>query len=248
MKRLFTGLLGVLRPRIACMALFALLLAGSPAIALHAQAPAEASPGSVGERSTPIDASPEKREQEVDENAAYRHSPAVVKLGSMVGMKADAAATAFTVLNFFLLAAFVGYLVLKLLPKVFRDRSSSIQRHLVEARSATEEASSRLNAIENRLGRLDGEIAAMRRQLEAETEREERRMKVLVEDEAAKIVAAAESEIIAATANARRELQRHAAELAIQHAAQRLVVTAETDRLLIQGFAQRLAGEKGGQN
>ena len=47
---------------------------------------------------------------------------------------------------------------------------------------------------------------------------------------------------------ARRTLQRHAAELAIGYAAQRLVVTAETDRLLIQGFAQRLNGETGGGN
>ena len=166
----------------------------------------------------------------------------------MVGMNAEQAATGFTVLNFLVLAALIGYFALKLLPKKFRERSSAIQRHLVEARGATEEASARLNAIEDRLGRLDGEIATMRQHLEMETEREERKIKASVEEEAAKIIAAAESEVLAATATARRDLQRHAAELAIQHAAQRLVVTAETDRLLIRGFAQRLNGETGGQN
>ncbi len=227
--------------------LLGLLLVSTPHLSLHAQTPADAG-ASVGEKSTPIEASPEKREQEVDENDAYRHSKAVTKLGSLVGMGPAQAATAFEILNFLVLAALVGYFALKLLPKVFRQRSSSIQRHLVEARSATEEASARLNAIEGRLGRLDGEIAAMRRQIEAETEREERKIKASVEEEAAKIVAAAESEILAATAMARRELQRHAAELAIGHAAKRLVVTAETDRRLIQGFAQRLNGDLGGEN
>ena len=38
------------------------------------------------------------------------------------------------------------------------------------------------------------------------------------------------------------------AELAIEQAAQKLVVTAETDRLLVQDFAERLTGEKKGQN
>ncbi len=225
-----------------------LLVFSAPVHHAHAQASAPATQRSVGEHSTPINAAPEKREQEVDENAAYRHSAAVVKLGSLVGLNADQAATIFEVLNFLVLAALVGYLAQKLLPKKFRERSSAIQRQLVEARSTTEEASARLNAIEDRLGKLDGEIATMRQHLEAETLREERRLQASVEDEAAKIIAAAEGEILAATANARRELQRHAADLAIQHAAGRLVVTPEADRLLIQGFAQRLSTRKEREN
>jgi hypothetical protein len=37
---------------------------------------------------------------------------------------------------------------------------------------------------------------------------------------------------------ARREIQKYAAELAIEQAARKLVVTAETDRLLVESFAQ----------
>ncbi len=230
---------------LARVALLGLLLLSAP----HFSRPAWAQDGaSVGEHSTPIGASPEKREQEVDENDAYRHSKAVAKLGSIVGMNADQAATVFTILNFLVLAALLGYFALKLLPAKFRERSLLIQRQLVEARGATEEASARLKGIEDRLGRLDGEIATMRQQLEAETAREERKIEASVAEEAAKIVVAAEADILAATTAARRDLQKHAAELAIQYAAQRLVVTAETDRRLIQGFAQQLAGEKGGQN
>ncbi len=216
--------------------------------ALSAQATAgQAGPG-VGERSTPMSAVPEKREQEQDETYAYRHSKSVVKFGSLLGLSPDQAATSFELLNFLVLAFGVGYLALKTLPKKFRERSSSIQRHLVDARTATEEASTRLNAVEGRLAKLDAEIAGMRTQIEAETVREEQRIQATIADETAKILAAADTEIQAATTAARRELQRHAAELAIQHAAQRLVVSAETDRLLVQGFAQRLMGEKGGQN
>lgn len=209
--------------------------------------PQQPGPG-VGEQSTPVNAVPQKREQEQDENAAFRHSKAVQKLGSMVGMNPDQAATAFEVLNFLILAVAVGLFAVKALPKKFRERNSAIQKHLVDARTATEEARARLNSVEDRLGRLDAEIAGMRQQVEAEILREEQRIRASVEAETEKILTSAETEIQAATAAARRELQRHAAELAIQHASQRLVVTAETDRLLVQGLAQRLMGEKGGQN
>ncbi len=215
---------------------------------LQAQAtPKQVGPG-VGERSTPINTEPEKKEQEQDENEAYRHSAVVGKLGSLVGLNPEQAATAFEALNFLLLVVGVGYGLVKLLPKTFRERNTAIQKHLVDARSATEESSARLTAVEGRLAKLDGEIAGMRAQIEAETAREEQRLRASLEDEKAKILASADEEIQAATANARRELQRHAAELAVEQAAKRLVVTAETDRLLIQGFAQRLMGEKGGQN
>ena len=224
-----------------------LLMTAVPA-GVHAQAtPGQAGPG-VGEQSTPMNAAPEKRAQEQDENEAYRHSDTVVKLGSLLGMNAEQAATVFEVLNFLALLVGVAYLGIKVLPKTFRERNSTIQRHLVDARSATEEANARLSAVESRLSKLDGDIAGMRTQMEAETAREEQRMRTALEEETAKILAAADGEIQAATAAARRDLQRHAAELAVEQAAKRLIVTAETDRLLIQGFAQKLMGEKGGQN
>ena len=210
-------------------------------------APQQTGPG-VGEHSTPTSNVPEKQTEERDENEAYRHSASVQKLGHMVGLNTEQAATAFEVLNFIVLAIGVGFLAVKILPKAFRDRSTSIQKNLVEARTATEEASARLNAVEDRLSKLDAEIAGMRTHVEAENARDDERMRAAVEDEKAKILEAAEAEIQSATASARRDLQRHAAELAIEHAARRLVVTAETDRLLIQGFAQQLMGEKGGQN
>jgi len=197
----------------------------------------------AGVATTPEAQSPAKNEQEQDENEAYRKSPMVQKLGGMLGMNPDQAATAFEVFNFALLAIGFGWLLAKMLPKAIRDRNTSIQKHLVDARTATEEARVRLSSVEERLSRLDGEIAAMRTQAEQETAKEEQRLKAAIEEETKKILASAEQEIASATIQARQQLQQHAAELAIEQAARKLVVTAETDRLLVQRFAQRLAGK-----
>jgi F-type H+-transporting ATPase subunit b len=191
-----------------------------------------------------------QQEQEIDESAEYRKSPMVRKMGKMLGMDADHSATAFEVTNFALLAILVVWGAAKILPGALRGRNEAIQKHLVDAKLATEEARARLSSVEERLSRLDGEIAAMRTQAEQDSAKEELRVQASVEEEKKKILASAEQEIAAATMHAQKQLQQHAAELAIEQAARKLVVTAETDRLLVQGFAQRLAGDesKKGQN
>ena len=176
----------------------------------------------------------------LNETDAYRLSPSVVKFGGLLGMKPETAANIFTIFNIAILILAVGYGLRKILTKAFRNRSTAIQRHLVDARTATEEATARLSSVEERLSRLDGQIAAMRSQAEADSARDEQRIKASVEDEKAKIVAAAEAEILSATTLARREIQRYAAELAIDQAARKLVITPETDRLLVESFAHQL--------
>ena len=141
------------------------------------------------------------------------------------------------------LAVLVGWFLLKTLPKTFRDRTTAIQKDLVDARTATEEASARLSSVEERLSKLDEQIAAMRAQAEKDSALDEQRIKASVEEDKQKILAAAEQEIAAATALAQRQIQQYAAELAIDQAARKLVVTAETDRLLVQSFARRLMGD-----
>lgn len=233
------------------LALLAIALIGTPVVAAHAQTQDQPQPrqaSSSGETSTPVAQVPEKKEEVRDENDEYRHSETVQKLGHVFGLNAEQAATAFTLINFLILAIAVGYGLLKLLPKTFRARTSRIQKQLVDARTATEEASARLNSVEARLAKLDDQIAAMRSQAEADAEKEERRIRASVEDEKAHILAAADSEIHAATAAARREIQQFAAGLAIEQAARKLVVTAETDRLLVENFARQLTGDNGGQN
>jgi F-type H+-transporting ATPase subunit b len=176
----------------------------------------------------------------LSETDQYRMSAPVVKLGAMLGMKPETAANVFTIFNIVILFAGIGYGLMKVLPKAFRDRSTAIQKHLVDARSATEEATARLNSVEDRLAKLDDQIAAMRAQAEADAARDEQRILASVEEEKNKILAAAEVDIQSATTMARREIQKYAAELAIEQAARKLVITAEADRLLVEKFAHKL--------
>lgn len=215
--------------------------------------PTQASGARSTATSAPDAQVPEKKEEVKDENDEYRHSATVTKLGSMLGMNAEQAATAFTLFNFLVLLVAVGFGLLKMLPKTFRARTSAIQKQLVDARTATEEATARLNSVEARLSKLDDQIAGMRTQAKADSVRDEQRIKQSVEDEKAKILAAAEAEIQTATQMARREIQQYAADLAIEQAARKLIVTAETDRLIVESFAHRLGAgftdkDKGDQN
>ena len=229
-------------------ALLAVALLGVSQVYAQGSRGPQQAPANTGEASMPVNSVPEKTQEVKDENDEYRHSPAVQKLGSMMGLNAEQAATAFTIFNFLILAVGIGFLVLKMLPKTFRARSSAIQKQLVDARTATEEASARLNSVEARLAKLDDQIAAMRSQAEADSAREEQRIRASVEEERSKILAAAEAEIQSATAAARRDIQQFAAGLAIEQAARKLVVTAETDRLLVENFARHLTGDNGGHN
>lgn len=230
---------------------FGLLLAGlflAPcARSFGQEAPAAAT--SAERASTPSANSPAAEESQEEKNEAYRTSPAVRAFGAKLGMNPEQSATAFEVFNFVILAILLGWLLLKMLPKTFRDRNTVIQKHLVDARTATEEASARLGNVEARLAKLDGQIAEMRAQAEKDSALDEQRIKASVEEERQKILAAAEQEIAAATTMAHRQLQKYAAELTIEQAGRKLVITSETDRLLIQNFAARLgADDKGGQN
>ena len=224
-----------------------------PGMMMHsvpARAQSEAKPAAVGQSSTPESASPDANKGEEDENAAFLHSASVKAIGSKLGLGTEQAATVFQMANFAVLALLVGWFLIKTLPGVFRSRNTTIQKDLVDARTATEEASLRLSGVEERLSRLDGQIAAMRTQAEKDSAADEQRIKASVEEEKKKILASAEQEITAATTHAQRQIQQYAAELAIEQAAKKLIVSVETDRLLVQNFARRLTGDdsKEGQN
>jgi F-type H+-transporting ATPase subunit b len=186
-----------------------------------------------------------KAEQEDDEYV-FMHSAAVRYFGRKFHLSPDAASMAFWALNAAILFAFVGYFLATGLPKAFRSRRQQLDRQIVEARTATEKAEQRLRAVEERLGRLDSEIAAVREQAERDSANDEKRMKQALEDEKQKIVASAEQEIVAAGAAAERRLRRFAAELAVDRASSRLHLTEGDDRTLIQEFAASL-GSNGNQ-
>jgi F-type H+-transporting ATPase subunit b len=223
-----------------------LLVSGAPR--LHAQEAAPVAASQSGSEAAPATHETEKQEEHSDEEA-FRHSAAVKALGAKFGLDAEQAATAFSVVNFAVLALAVVWFLFKSLPKTFRNRNTALEKHLVEARAASAEASNRLGSVEARLSKLDEQIAAMRAQAEKDAQLEEQRLKASVEEEKQKILEAAEQEISAATSQARRQIQQYAADLAIDQAAKKLVVSAETDRILVQEFARRLGADvEGGRN
>lgn len=229
-------------------AVLAVLLAGGTPHLHAVEAASVAASAQGGSEAAPAAHETEKQEEHSDEEA-FRHSASVKALGAKFGLDAEQAATAFSVLNFAVLAIAVLWFLFKALPKTFRNRNAALEKHLVEARAASAEASSRLGSVEARLSKLDQQIAAMRAQAEKDAQLEEQRLKASVEEEKQKILEAADVEISAATEQARRQIQQYAADLAIDQAAKKLVVSAETDRLLVQEFARRLGVDaEGGRN
>jgi len=243
------------------LTLAVLLGTGFHVRAVRAQAAASAQTP-LGNASTPTVQTPEKSTPQEQTNQPeqsgddqYLKSPSVVWLGKELGIGTNLASTLSVLGNFVLLAVGIAFAIVKFLPKMFPEmvpsnRTATIQKSLLDARTATEEARERLSGVEERLGKLDGEIAAMRALAEQDAARAEQSIKATVEDEKVRILAAAEQEIASATSHAQKQLQQYAAVLAIEQAAHKLAISAETDRLLVQGFAQRLTGDdsKKGQN
>jgi F-type H+-transporting ATPase subunit b len=178
----------------------------------------------------------------------YRHSPSVTTIGHWFQLDQEPAARLFEWVNFAVLAGVILFFAGKYLPKTFRANREDIQHRLVDARSATEQAHQRLTAIEQRLARLDEEIAAISKQAEQDSVADEARIKASIETERERIVAASTRDIAAAANAAQRDLKRFAAGLAVDRATQRLVLTADDDRELVQEFSQSLGTKSGGKN
>jgi F-type H+-transporting ATPase subunit b len=170
----------------------------------------------------------------------YRHSASVKLIGRWLHLDKESAARLFEYLNFAILAGAILFALSKYLPKTFRANREGIQHRLLDARTATEQAHQRLAAIEQRLGRLDEEIAAISKQAEKDSVDDEARIKASIEEERRRIVESASKDIAAAASAAQRDLKRFAAGLAVDRAAQRLVLTEDDDRGLLQEFVQSL--------
>ncbi|MGO9933413.1 MAG: ATPase [Steroidobacteraceae bacterium] len=215
----------------------ALCLPGTASWALQAQA-GDAAPA-VGTPQADNHPRADTPEQESGDDV-YRHSASVKLIARWLHLDKESAALLFEYLNFAILGGAVLYALSKYLPKTFRENRRNIQQHLLDARTATQQAHERLAAIEQRLAHLDEEIAAISKQAEKDSVEDEARIKASIEEERRRIVDAASKDIAAAASAAQRGLKRFAAGLAVDRAAQRIVLTEDDDRGLLQEFAQSL--------
>jgi F-type H+-transporting ATPase subunit b len=188
-------------------------------------------------------ATPKDEQKELD---VFRHAPIIAKIGQKMGLDVETTAKVFEGLNFLIIVLAIVIPIARIVPRLLRGRSEALSRDIKTAREATADANARLSAVEAQLAGLGAEIEKFRAQIEQESLADEKRIKAALEEESARIVAAAEQEIAQAGAQARRGLRTFAADLAIEQAEKQLVLTPETDRALIAEF---IAGAgKGGSN
>lgn len=187
---------------------------------------------------------------EEKENDQYRHAPVVQTLARLMHMDVEAAARTFEIFNVTVVVLGLGIPLVRIMPRLLRKRSEQIRSDLETAQKATQDANTRLSAVEAKLASLDQEIAQFRAEVEQQIAQDEQRGKAALEEETARIVASAEAEIGVAAAQAKRTLRHFAADLAIGQAAKQLVLTPETDRALIAEFVSETGrdGHSGGKN
>ncbi len=188
--------------------------------------------------------------EEEQKNVFRLEGPIVKWTAKTFNLSLGTTANIFDFINFGIIVLLIGVPLIKVLPKLLRGRGEKVRVDLESARKATAEANARLSAIEAKLAGLGGEIEAIRAQVEAESQADEMRIKSSIQEESARIVVAAEQEISASAAQARRSLRDFAADLAITQATQQLKLTPEIDSALIAEFlseASLQVSAKGGR-
>lgn len=215
----------------------------------------ETSPAAATQQAAPAQpaASQEAPKSQEEQNRVFLlEGPLVKWTAQNFGLSREIASDIFQFFNFAIIFLLIVVPVLRVMPKIFRKRSETLGHSLKEAREATANANARLNAVEAKLAGLDEEIKKFRAQVEQESLEDEKRIKASLADENARILEAAEQDLNVAAQQARRNLRQFAANLAIEQAAQQLVLTPEIDRALIAEFARGAesngTGSKGGQN
>ncbi len=122
----------------------------------------------------------------------------------------------FKIINFFLLAGGLVFLLRKPLAEFFLQRSSSIRKSLEEGRKALEASQAQLHAVEEKLGRLEGEIRAFRDAATREMEAERERLRRATAEEVQKTLELAGAQMESATRAAVLELKYFGAQEALQ--------------------------------
>ena len=171
-----------------------------------------------------------------DEVNIYRHSATVKKVANMFGTSVEVMSRWLEGLNFLVVVAFIVWFLARIMPKTMRARTERIQKELLQARTVTEDANRRLASVEERLARLDGEINGIKTQAQHDAVEKEKQMRAMLEQEKQSILDSSTQEIAAASSKAQSQLKRMTAELAIERAKHKIVVSAEADRSLVETF------------
>ena len=145
-------------------------------------------------------------------------------------------------INFLLLAAGLGYLIVKHAGPFFAARSRQIREEMAKAEGMWKDAEARASEVEHKLASLESEIAAFRGESQREAQNETKRMRLQTAAEIARVKEHAEQEIAAAGKAARLELKRYSAHLAIELAEEKARgrITPDTQDGLVREFVRDL--------
>jgi F-type H+-transporting ATPase subunit b len=160
-------------------------------------------------------------------------NPAETSLGEM-----------FRWLNFSVVALALGYLIVKYGPGFFRARATAISADMTRAAAAKAEAERMLHEAEEKLARLNQEVAGLRSAAERDAVAAAERVGTLTRSDMEKIVRAARAEIDAAERAGRLQLKAVAARAAIDRAEALLEkqLTPELQSALFHQFVESLPG------
>lgn len=235
--------------RIFHLGLVLVLLFGMPSARLVAQATPPAQPATSAQ---PVKSALPPRAEKVDapesnqELEAFRHSPAVQSIARRLGLDTEFTAKMFEDLNSAIMIGAILWLIFRFLPSMYRKRSEVLDKQILDAALATSRANERLAVVEERLSKLDVEIATIREQSERDSAEDERRIHESLETEKQRLMDSVDQEIESAGASARRDLKNYAASLAIERAMSEIRLTEDDDRALIRSFGRDLYGDTKG--
>lgn len=147
-------------------------------------------------------------------------------------------------INFAIVAGLLAWVFLKLTPSFFRKNAETISSAISKATAAKAEADRRLREAEEKLAKLDQEVAQLRATAKSEMAAEAERLRAATENDIQRVGLAEKAEIEAAERAARLELKVIAANLAVDEAETLLTkeLTPKVQESLVAAFVNSLEG------
>jgi F-type H+-transporting ATPase subunit b len=147
-------------------------------------------------------------------------------------------------INFALVAVGLFWLFGKVLPSKFRANADAISSAITKATAVKAEADRHLREAEEKLARLEQEVAELRATAQREGVAEAERLRSTAQNDAQRVELAAKVEIEATERAARLELKAIAANLAVDGAESLLAkqLTPQVQEALVSAFVKGLAG------
>ncbi|MEO8680549.1 MAG: hypothetical protein ABI665_15965 [Vicinamibacterales bacterium] len=155
-------------------------------------------------------------------------------------------ALAWPLANFAIFCGVLYYFLNGPLKNHLSTRNATIRKELVEAAALKASANAQLEAIEQKLQALPGELDALRARGKSEIAAEEQRIAAAAVAERERLLEQTRREIDLQLRLATREILEHAADLSVQLATERLKkeITPEDQARLVDRYLQQVKGEK----